>query len=122
MKRDMDLIRQILMAVEEHPHGFAPRMLEIDGYTKEQVAYHNYLLGDAGLANVADATALGDDGPQAMIISLTSAGHDFIEAARNDEGWAWAKGRLAAVGGATIPIWFDILTVYIKQKLGLSEQ
>ena len=33
MKRDMDLVRKILMAVEEHDHGFAPRDVAFDGYS-----------------------------------------------------------------------------------------
>ena len=34
MQRDMDLIREILLRLEAHPHGFAPA-LEIEGYTDD---------------------------------------------------------------------------------------
>ncbi len=36
MKRDMDLIRAMLLAIEAHPTGFAPK-IEISGYTQEQI-------------------------------------------------------------------------------------
>ena len=55
MKRDMDSIREILLAVEAHPCGFAPS-IEIHGYTQEQVGYHVFLLGEAGLAVVSNET------------------------------------------------------------------
>lgn len=49
MKREMDLVRQILLKIEQHEHGLAPRDLAIDGHTDEQVAYHVHLMGQAGL-------------------------------------------------------------------------
>ncbi|NBK26280.1 MAG: DUF2513 domain-containing protein, partial [Spirochaetia bacterium] len=44
MRRDMDLIRLILLDVEgeEKP--------DLSGYTQEQITYHKYLLIDADLA------------------------------------------------------------------------
>ncbi len=39
MKRDMELIRQMVLAIEDFPSGFAPKTLNIEGYTKEQVSY-----------------------------------------------------------------------------------
>jgi hypothetical protein len=36
MKRDMDLVREILVQIEEHEHGMAPRNLTIEGYYSEQ--------------------------------------------------------------------------------------
>ena len=65
MKRDMDLIRAMLLAVEEHPSGFAPK-IELQGYTQEQINYHAYLLGEAGLANVADVRILVVKAPKLL--------------------------------------------------------
>jgi|GEM_PF-7061885 len=47
MKRDIDLVREILLALEEHDHGYAPKDLEIRGYSKEQIGYHVWLMGRA---------------------------------------------------------------------------
>lgn len=46
MQRDMELIRKILMVIEQAPTGYAPE-LEIEGYSSTQVGYHAYLLIDA---------------------------------------------------------------------------
>ena len=67
MKRDMDLVRAILLEVEKHSDGFAPCELEIDGYTPEQIAYHAYIMGEAGLVHAIDTTHTGSSSPEAKI-------------------------------------------------------
>ena len=54
MKREMELIRKIALAVEEEPTGFARENPVIDGYTEEQIAYHVYLMLEAGLVRGDD--------------------------------------------------------------------
>lgn len=118
MKRDMDLIRVMLLAIEAHPSGFAPE-IEIVGYTQEQIGYHAALLGEAGLAMVVNETGLDDKSPQATIIRLTWAGHEFLDSVRENNIWNQAKDKINKVGGATIPIWIAVLTEIIKKQLGL---
>jgi hypothetical protein len=55
MKRDLELIRNITLAVENTPTGYVQEKIEIDGYSKDQIGYHAYLLVDAGLAKGLDA-------------------------------------------------------------------
>jgi len=62
MKRDMELIRKMVLAVEDAPTGFAPHPLKIAGYTKEQVGYHAYLMVDHGLAKGPRVTTLASTG------------------------------------------------------------
>jgi hypothetical protein len=42
MKRDMDLVRAILITMENHDKGFAPDVIEIPDYSEEQIGYHIY--------------------------------------------------------------------------------
>jgi len=121
MKRDMDLIRKILLVVESEVHGFAPEKLEIDGYTQEQIEYHAVLLGEAGLAEVVDMTTYADKSPQGKIIRLTWLGHEFVDSARENQVWNQAKDLIInKVGGATIQIWMLVLAGYIKTTLGIT--
>ena len=46
MKRDMDLIRKILLLMEVEPQRKVPG---IEGYTSEQIGHHVYLMMQAGL-------------------------------------------------------------------------
>ena len=121
MQRDMDLIRQILFKMEDHSGGFAPHNMEIDGdYTPDQIGYHIWLLGDAGLMKVSDVTSMGSDAPQAIPINLTWEGHDFIAAARSDTIWAHAKEKAKSVGGAlSLGVFKQLLDSLVKHQLGI---
>lgn len=39
MKRDMDLVRKILLAIEEDPTGHTPKC-EFEGYSEQDVRYN----------------------------------------------------------------------------------
>jgi hypothetical protein len=39
MKRDMDLVRKIALLIEEHPSGFAPTNITVEGYSHDQIGY-----------------------------------------------------------------------------------
>lgn len=119
MKRDMDLVRAILLAVEKHERGFAPGGLQIERYTAEQVAYHAYIMDEAGLVVAADTTHMGSAGPEAAIVRLTWAGHDFLDAARPQDRWEKAKALVAKVGGASFQILVSVLTDLARQAVGL---
>src|SRR4030042_3832657 len=111
MKRDMDLIRAILLAVEADVHGFAPD-IEIEGYTQEQIGYHTVLLGEAGLVKVIDTSDFRKKSPEAKIIRLTLAGHEFLDSARENNIWNQAKDKINKIGGASLQIWTLVLTEY----------
>ncbi len=118
MERDMDLIRAMLLAIESNQSGFAPK-IEIPNYTEEQINYHALLLGEAGLAEVVDTTSGGSKSPEAMIIRLTWAGHEFLDSARENTRWNQAKDLINKIGGASIQIWIILLTELIKKQIGL---
>ena len=120
MKRDMDLVRAILLAVEEHDHGFAPDDLEIDGFTEEQIAYHAFIMMEGGLLEGIDMTTRGSESPEAAIRHLTWAGHEFLDAAREPARWNQAKEVIKKVGGATLAVWTAVLTELVKKSVGLS--
>jgi hypothetical protein len=119
MKRDMDLVRAILMEVEKHSAGFAPSEMKIDGYTPDQIAYHAHIMGQAGLVNAIDVTHMGSAGPEAMVSSLTWQGHEFLDAAREPTRWAQAKALVAKSGAASMQVWLEVLTDLVKKSLGV---
>jgi len=106
MKRDMDLIREILIKLEEHEHGNAPRELEIEGYTDEQIYHHVFLLGQANLLMVRLCAPMGCPSPAAEALSMTWEGHDFLDAIRSDKTWDKTKRKITEAGGS-MP--FDIV-------------
>ncbi|MCI0378775.1 MAG: DUF2513 domain-containing protein [Gemmataceae bacterium] len=105
MKRDMDLVRSILAKVEEEGkvRGWI-RDLSIPNHSAEEVSYHIQLLAEAGLLEALTRKTLGN--LQALPMRLTWAGHEFLDAARNDTVWNKAKELVKDKGGA-VP--FEVL-------------
>jgi hypothetical protein len=116
----MELIRKLVLAVEEAPSGYAPDDLHVEGYTAEQIAYHAHLMVQAGLATGIDATHLGSSGPEAQITSLTWDGHEFADASRDEARWKKAMGIVQDKGGAvTLDVLKDLLSHLARLGLGL---
>ena len=100
MKRHMDLVRQILIKIEQHDDIHPLRSIKIDGYSQNHVEGHVYLLYRAGFFEGDFRSVQGSARPCVYVISgLTWMGHDFLDAVRNDSVWARVKGKLAQVGG-----------------------
>ncbi len=98
MKRDMDLVREILRTVEkmEPSRGHTETPFEIDGYSPDLISYHLKLMIQA---NLVEATAIreargGLEVSHWWIKGLTWDGHDFLDSARDESRWNVAKGIL----------------------------
>jgi hypothetical protein len=109
-----------VLAVVESPTGFVRDDLRFEGYTDEQVGYHSYLLVDAGLAEGVKVTSQASTGPEYRILHLTSAGHDFADAALNDVVWRKALLRVGEkAGSVTLDVMKELLISILKGSLGL---
>lgn len=86
----MDLIRQILLKLEEAPYTGGWANLEIEkGLDDDVYAYHVQLLHEAGLIEAQDLSTL--HGVAWKPKRLTWEGHEFLEAAREPSRWEKAK-------------------------------
>jgi DNA-binding transcriptional ArsR family regulator len=108
MKRDMDLARQILLNLEESKNQIGPDDVNIKGYSKDEIAYHIMLLGEAGLINAYDCSTF--DGPNWRAERLTWQGHEFIEASRDQKRWNQAKKLIKDKG---VGLTFDVAKVVL---------
>ena len=119
MKRDMDLARDILFAIEKDegdPLGWID--LELPGRSEKEVAYHVMLLEEAGLVEALDLSS--KDGFEYKPKRLTWEGHEFLDAARNDTLWERAKAEaLRQTGGVSFDVLKELLLHLAKQALGL---
>lgn len=96
MKRDMDLLRKILFAIEDQykPGDGFIFGLSIDGYDLKTIAEHCDLLHQQELIT-SYKSIYGDDTIQAFQVgNLTSAGFDYLELIRNDEVWNKTKAEV----------------------------
>lgn len=120
MKRDMDLVRKLLLALNDHEHGHAPQNLHIDGYSDETVGYHCFILNEAGLIRAADSTSRSSPSPSAIPIRLTWSGHEFIENAKNDDIWSQTKDAVGKIGDVSFSVWASVLSNIVLKNLGVS--
>jgi hypothetical protein len=95
MKRDMDLIRLLLLEVES---GEKPEAM--DHYTEEQILYHCELAIEADLLDGQVVHGAQGDAVGARIQRLTWGGHEFLDAAREDSVWSQAKKKTIETGGS----------------------
>lgn len=98
MKRNMDLVRAILLAMEAHPTGYAPERFTIAGYDQDVIGHHIYLMAQGELVIAHDATTFGDASPIALPATITWKGHDFLDAVRNDTVSSKLKTHRRTVG------------------------
>lgn len=106
MKRDMELCRKILFAIEEEYEDVAICNLSIDGYTMKQVAYHCNVLFDGGYISDYNAQ-YGDDEIYFFAVgSLTWEGHDFLDKIREDTVWNKTKDTIKSNG---LPMILDVI-------------
>ena len=86
MKRDLDLIRDILLYIEEaEQYPVYSDTIEIPEATEEMISFHVQLLADAGYIDYLDATACGNEGLVCYYINrLTMAGCDYLDGVRDD--------------------------------------
>jgi hypothetical protein len=114
MKRDLDLVRRILLHLEEgeaNPSGFGAFVDE--GYDAGAIHYHLRLLHDAGLIE-ADEIVPGQWWPERM----TWSGHEFLDAARDEELWRETKRRVeTGTGGAPFSVFQELLLRGLRARL-----
>ncbi len=97
MKRDMELVREILLQTEASPYTKGLADLNIDNYSEDEVSYHVKIMEQAGLVTAIDLST-------GMTFcwrptALTWQGHEFLDAIRNDTVWNKTKEIVKEKGG-----------------------
>lgn len=118
MRRDMSLIRELLLKLEALPlRPGACMMFEpedpdliIPGYDFDQIYYHFELLREVDLIT-------GSSSATCTFSRLTWAGHDYLDAVRDPEIWEKTKNGAYAVGGLTFDLIKDLAKGFVKKQL-----
>jgi len=125
MKRDMDLIRALLL----HYEGEDP--VDMSVWAKDQILYHTGLLHDAGLLQSSITRLVrrrvkqtGDlkefHESEQIPTQLTWEGHEFLDKSRSDEIWAKARSNVKEnVVSIGFNLMSSLLDATIKTKLGI---
>jgi len=115
MKRDMDLIRQILLYVESempsHESVFVLPHNAFSNVSYDVVASHLEIMVTANLL-MNGSGLVADD--YAEVRGITSYGYDYLDAVRDDELWRRTKDAASKAGGFTIDVLKQVAVGLIK--------
>lgn len=126
MKRDMDLIRELLLKLEALPVPTAGMVVVdaakvgVEGYTAAQIDYHLSLLEQARFIHAGglDIGMSGPGfGPGVGFCSLTWAGHDFLDAMRSPDVWDRTRRAATAAGGFTVDLHVSAAKSYLEARI-----
>jgi Hypothetical protein (DUF2513) len=114
MKRDLDLMRDMMLWIEETGDGEAYVDFNSDKfkpYDPKQIREHVLLLSEAGYIG-----EWLDDDDGVSVLRLNNSGHDFLASIKDDDIWEKTKNSAQKIGSATLELTFGLAKEYAKQK------
>jgi hypothetical protein len=123
MRRDMDLIRDLMLKLETLPMPAgaicalsAYKDLSIPGRSTDEINAHMFMIADVGyVIGAPDGTRRMMNGDW-MFSRLSPEGHDFVDAVREPSVWSRTKAAVEKIGGWTLPIVAEIAKGYLKER------
>jgi len=106
MKRDMETIRKVLIAIEEQYEDTALYGLEVNGLDMRTIAYHCKILYDGGFISDYGAQFASNELYSFGVGSLTWQGHEFLDKIRDETVWEKTKSTIAKKG---LPMAIDVV-------------
>lgn len=126
MKRDLDLIRQIMLTLEEkmeYGKNFkSAQLIEVmqdKTLSADKLAYHLGLLVESDFIKAKEYKHQSGEPTNYLINAITSQGQDFIDTIRQDTTWNKIKEKAYEIGGYNLPLLADIGFDILKDKIGL---
>ena len=126
MKRDLDLIREIMLVLEdkmEYGKNFqSTHLIEVmqdKTLSVEKLAYHLGLLVENDFIKAKEYRHQSGEPTDYLINTITSQGQDFIDTIRQDITWNKIKEKASNIGGFTLSLLVDIGKEYLKKQIGI---
>lgn len=122
MKRDMDLIRELLVAIEDNPKldgsnwilFYDPKELGIENHTAKEVAYHLNLLIEAGFVRGKVSADLMPE-----LARLTWDGHEFLANIKDAGIWGKTKAKIKDLPSVALSVVAAIAQAEVKKYIGI---
>jgi hypothetical protein len=129
MKRDMDLIRELMLKLEELPVGPGDNVhiqpdngsLLVEGssvvpvgeYSADEIEYHLSLIEKARFIEpTRHGPAVG-----IMFKGLSWSGHDFLDSVRSPDVWDRTKQAVSTAGGFTVDLLVFAAKTYLENRI-----
>lgn len=123
MRRDMDLVRLLLLKLEAVDKGADALLtfdaydeeIAIEGYEADQIDYHLSLIYEAGFVISGNSRSPRLMSGDYMFQRLSWDGHEFLDTIRDPEVWRRTKNGANKAGAWTLGLLRDLATAYAKQ-------
>jgi hypothetical protein len=121
MKRDMDLIRKLLLRIEaEHLRAGSALFLSVrepplrlPGDDPDNVDYAMRLIADAGFLDLTKTQGADSYG----LRGISWRGHEFLDSVRDPEIWRQTKEGASKAGAFTIELLTDLAKGFVKTQI-----
>lgn len=108
MKRDDDLIRDLLFEAEDSNQPYLLAGMALNPSESDLKRHmHAVWLSDAGFFKEV----------KKGVFRITNQGHDYLAAIRDDGVWKKTKEAASTAGGVGLSVMKDIAVAYVKQEL-----
>ena len=121
MKRDQDLVRQLLLLIENH--GVEPlkgRTVKLDGHEYVEIMAHLNLLSDANFI-VAEHSRSSTNPDRLIatevIFDLTWKGHEYLDSIRDPKVWKQTKAISKKAGSVSFEFLVEIAKGVAREAL-----
>lgn len=130
MRRNLDLIRSLLLRLEElHDRPFATwtipygdEDLAVEGHSPGEIAHALQLMVEAGLIET-EGSGFSADG-SLLFQRLSWQGCEYLDDVRDPEVWRRTKEGASKIGGASLSFVWEMAKAYgkhvAKERLGLD--
>jgi Hypothetical protein (DUF2513) len=117
----MDLVRNLLLYLEEKPDDRVAESVDVGGHDALTVGYHLILLYEAGLIEgEPSVSSTSKRVIRVLPMRLTWEGHDFLAAARNDTIWQKTKAKvISGAGDVPFTLLKELLIQTARSYVGL---
>lgn len=127
MKLNHDCVRAIMLYAEENLHyGLCVNFnsVEIDGYTHEEILYAADKLLEVRYFEGSKQNHVDGSEPFIQVVSLTWAGHQFLDNIRDDGVWKDTKKVLSKFSSTSLSlagnIASQVIAALVRKQFDLS--
>lgn len=123
MKRDLDLIRDILLHIEAMPPeqtDLSSKQLKNLCANEATIASHIKLLLDNKFIEVTHCVPQNENKDIYFITRITMSGYDYLDTIRNPKIWEATKEKLKSIGGTvSLEVVKDVAISVVRSYLGV---
>jgi hypothetical protein len=126
MKRDMDLVRDLLLYFEAKSEtaGIHASEVRIDGHNETEIVLHLNIMAEAGLliCEPFRSSTNPERFIRTFVFDLSWAGHEYLDTIRDPKIWKKTKAGLSRIGNWSFGVALELAKGFAlseARKLGL---